>query len=57
MRLRCAQGCDEAKEELQEVVEYLRNPDKFSRLGAKLPKVCTQLTASSTPSTSHRSGH
>ncbi|OTA05850.1 hypothetical protein A9Z42_0065540 [Trichoderma parareesei] len=31
-------GCDEAKEELQEVVEFLRNPDSFSDLGAKLPK-------------------
>lgn len=31
-------GCDEAKEELQEVVEFLRNPEKFSDLGAKLPK-------------------
>lgn len=31
-------GCDEAKEELQELVEFLRNPDKFSTLGGKLPK-------------------
>ncbi|UNI20276.1 i-AAA protease yme1 [Purpureocillium takamizusanense] len=31
-------GCDEAKDELQEVVEFLRNPEKFSDLGAKLPK-------------------
>lgn len=31
-------GCDEAKEELQEVVEFLKNPEKFSDLGAKLPK-------------------
>lgn len=31
-------GCDEAKDELQEVVEYLRAPEKFSDLGAKLPK-------------------
>ena len=31
-------GCDECKGELQEVVEYLRNPDKFTRLGGKLPK-------------------
>ena len=31
-------GCDEAKEELQEVVEFLRNPEKFTELGAKLPK-------------------
>jgi cell division protease FtsH len=31
-------GIDEAKEELQEVVEFLRNPGKFQRLGAKIPK-------------------
>lgn len=31
-------GCDEAKDELQEVVEFLRNPENFSDLGAKLPK-------------------
>jgi ATP-dependent metalloprotease len=31
-------GCDEAKEELQEVVDFLKNPEKFSTLGGKLPK-------------------
>uniref|UniRef100_A0ACD5VMC7 Uncharacterized protein n=1 Tax=Avena sativa TaxID=4498 RepID=A0ACD5VMC7_AVESA len=31
-------GCDDAKKELEEVVEYLRNPTKFTRLGGKLPK-------------------
>ena len=31
-------GVDEAKEELQEVVEFLKDPQKFSRLGAKIPK-------------------
>ena len=31
-------GQKEAKYELQEVVEFLKNPDKFTRLGAKLPK-------------------
>ena len=30
-------GCDEEKEELVEVVEYLKNPTKFTRLGAKIP--------------------
>ncbi|KAI9880555.1 MAG: hypothetical protein M1830_002254 [Pleopsidium flavum] len=31
-------GCDEAKEELQELVEFLKAPEKFSTLGGKLPK-------------------
>ncbi len=31
-------GQDEAKYELQEVVEFLKSPDRFTRLGAKIPK-------------------
>lgn len=31
-------GVDEAKQELEEVVEFLRNPDDYSKLGARLPK-------------------
>lgn len=31
-------GADEAKMELQEIVEYLRQPEKFQQAGAKLPK-------------------
>ncbi len=31
-------GLDEAKEEVEEVVEFLRSPKKFTRLGGKLPK-------------------
>ena len=32
-------GIDEAKEELEEIVEFLRNPQKFSKLGGKIPLV------------------
>jgi cell division protease FtsH len=31
-------GQDEAKEELKEILEFLRNPERFTRLGAKIPK-------------------
>ncbi|KAG9129564.1 hypothetical protein Leryth_014415 [Lithospermum erythrorhizon] len=31
-------GVDEAKEELEEIVEFLRNPDKYIRLGARPPR-------------------
>jgi cell division protease FtsH len=31
-------GVDEAKEELQEVVEFLRSPERFRKLGARVPK-------------------
>ena len=31
-------GQDEAKQELQEVIEFLKTPEKFTRLGAKIPK-------------------
>lgn len=32
------QGVDEVKEELLEIVEFLKEPKKFTRLGGKLPK-------------------
>ncbi len=31
-------GCDEAKEELQDIIKFLKNPKKFQKLGGKLPK-------------------
>ncbi len=31
-------GCDEAKEELQEIVEFLKEPEKFVSFGARIPK-------------------
>lgn len=31
-------GCEEAKEELKEIIEFLKNPKKFQKLGGKIPK-------------------
>ncbi|MCE2423206.1 MAG: ATP-dependent zinc metalloprotease FtsH [Gemmatimonadetes bacterium] len=31
-------GCDEAKDELREIIEFLKDPRRFSRLGGRLPK-------------------
>ncbi len=31
-------GCDEAKQELQEIIEFLKEPQKFQKLGARIPK-------------------
>ncbi|MFQ5482374.1 MAG: ATP-dependent metallopeptidase FtsH/Yme1/Tma family protein, partial [Nitrospinaceae bacterium] len=31
-------GCDEAKEEVHEIIEFLKEPQKFSQLGGKIPK-------------------
>ncbi len=33
-------GIDEAKEELEEIVEFLKNPQKFQQLGGRIPKGC-----------------
>ena len=31
-------GCNEAKEELEDIVDFLKNPDKYNKLGGRLPK-------------------
>ena len=31
-------GCDEEKEEMEEIIEYLKTPRKFSKLGARIPR-------------------
>ncbi|MBN1403220.1 MAG: ATP-dependent zinc metalloprotease FtsH [Opitutales bacterium] len=33
-------GCDEAKEEVSEVVDFLRDPRKFQKIGGRIPKGC-----------------
>ncbi|MFV0379649.1 MAG: ATP-dependent zinc metalloprotease FtsH [Anaerorhabdus sp.] len=38
VRFKDVAGCDEEKEEMQELVEYLRSPKKFTNMGAKIPR-------------------
>ncbi len=44
-------GIDEAKEELQEIVEFLKNPSKFQALGGRIPKGCLLIGSPGTGKT------
>ncbi len=44
-------GCDEAKEELQEIVDFLKDPSKFTALGAHIPKGVLMVGAPGTGKT------
>ena len=44
-------GVEEAKEEVEEVVEFLKDPRKFSRLGGKIPRGCLLVGAPGTGKT------
>ena len=44
-------GSDEAKQELIEIVDFLKNPEKFTRLGAKIPKGVLMVGAPGTGKT------
>lgn len=44
-------GIEEAKEELQEIVDFLREPNKFKRLGGKIPRGCLLVGAPGTGKT------
>ena len=44
-------GCDEEKEEMVELIDYLRDPDKFSKMGARIPKGVLMVGAPGTGKT------
>ena len=44
-------GCDEEKEEMEEIIEYLKNPKKFARMGARIPKGIIMVGAPGTGKT------
>jgi hypothetical protein len=46
-------GCDEAKIEIMEFVNFLKNPKQYEALGAKIPKVSLLLTDTMTFCSSH----
>lgn len=44
-------GCDEEKEEMMELIEYLKNPKKFAKMGARIPKGVLMVGAPGTGKT------
>lgn len=38
VRFKDVAGCDEEKEEVKEIIDYLKNPSRFSEMGARIPK-------------------
>jgi len=44
-------GCDEAKEEVSEVVDFLKDPRKFQKIGGRIPKGCLLVGAPGTGKT------
>ena len=39
MRFADVAGCEEAKVEIMEFVNFLKNPEQYAKLGARIPKV------------------
>lgn len=44
-------GCDEAKEEVKEIVDFLKNPQKFQEIGGRVPKGCLMVGSPGTGKT------
>ena len=44
-------GCDEAKEEVSEIVDFLRDPKKFQKIGGRIPKGCLMVGSPGTGKT------